>query len=426
MKIKIRMKYFVKTIFHLALMWSLFILNAQASTFLLSGLADPDGVVVPGTSVFAKNNKDTLIFSGTGAIDRLNIYRATMSSITSGTPDTSFYRAFIPKDVVNAVYPGQKHNYCYVFSPDFSLESDNSIKIYFTAVFKEVNPSNLDEDCGDIDIDVRVPAIFETTMSCTNSSQCTQPSMFSPPNYVNFSHVSVFSPSPYNYTMTSQYMRIDPAIFVDGSNTWFSYTWWDGAGNQISTLNTSSNVLYHHSRINGLYDEHINESPEIFKRGSYYYLLFSQNHYHSNYQISYKKGLSLLDLSTVEEKSNAVPISATSNNELRDCRLTFNSWETKSATNPKPAAHEIDTNGYNAGHGGVFEYNGNYYLIYHYGAGRFVKRYDNTHSPLYSFYRSTYVDKLEFENNGNIKQIAAPFFVDNGNAHIDNHSWCYD
>lgn len=194
--------------------------------------------------------------------------------------------------------------------------------------------------------------------------------------------------------------RIDSERFTENGVTYWSYTWFTGSGNANTTVNMSTNSIIDNTFPNGTFnfnnpdlstgtDSGITEAPNIFKRGDFYYLVYSEHLYYSSYQVYYKKARSITDLKTT----------------LGTCRVTFNSWETKpTASSP----------GFNAGHGSVIKIGTNdYYFIYHIGHGEHDVSDGNP-----AVIRNTYVSKLVFVGD-EIKQIPAPPFVGNGD-HVGN------
>lgn len=347
------------------------------------GVADPDGIVV-GNDLF---------FAGTSSNeDSISIYRIPLSEIlqrgTSGANLSSYaphHYTYNPGDVVN-----NRHMYCGIAGPDLSLLPNGNILLAFSAHFKA--NTNVDDSC-DIVRSSSAITVFSTTITPPYASQ-----NFSGAHWTSYPHVGIQSTtSSSNSTMNRNYLRLDLPVFLDGNQSWASYTWLNGSGgNLISTFNLNQNTIINNTIPNYTFDEGITEAPAIFKRGSYYYLVYSQNFYNSKYQIYYKKATSVSGLNT------GAP----------SCRLTFNSWETR------PNNRE---SGYNAGHGSIVKINGEPYLIYHYGYGRRLNKDHGWYEPAV---RNTYIDKLKFYGSGNIKQIPAPSFVGGGN-HLGNLSGCY-
>ena len=93
------------------------------------------------------------------------------------------------------------------------------------------------------------------------------------------------------------------------------------------------------------------------------------------------------------------------NNTVR-CGIYYkraNSIEGLKNSSSYPLTFDASINApHSAGHGGVVEYNGQYYFIYQIRDQRNPDGRDS---------RSTYIDKLTFDQSGNIMQLSAPRFV---------------
>lgn len=131
--------------------------------------------------------------------------------------------------------------------------------------------------------------------------------------------------------------------------------------------------------------DHIAEGGELFKRGSYYYCIYSIGHWLGGYNMYYKKATSVAGLAlqtTAQCIAHTVPTAGVWNNLVGDYGYTKNSGA--------PCVLQDGTT---------------YNLIFHVGvpiSGTYM--YANTPNTS----RATYVVALEFYTNGNIKMITLP------------------
>lgn len=347
-----------------------FLPSASATGLLMNNLGDPDALVLGNQIVFSGTYKEeSLDFHIVSKSD----FVAAANSGATPTILSSLVDSYSPRDIVSSRYPGHLHRYCNIWAPDLHNDGVN-ITLTFSAIFKP----NTSESCSTIRSQGYEHAIFIATWEPQHGS-FSPPLWFSSPN--NYVIGTNEPPNPANFN--SRVPRIDSERFTENGVTYASYTWFTGAGNANSTVNLSNNSIINNTYPNATYDENITEAPNIFKRNGTYYLVYSENNTNSKYQMYYKKASSIEGLNT----------SASS------CRLTFNSWETRPNSS---------STGFNAGHGSVIQVDADYYLIYHMGHG--------------SFYRDTYVSKLEFVGS-KIKQIPAPPFV-GGGTHVGNLPGC--
>ncbi|TAL65216.1 MAG: hypothetical protein EPN88_09855, partial [Bacteroidetes bacterium] len=357
----------------------LFATNAYATVLLKHNMADPGAFVTGGTLYFAGTSDHT---------EKIEIYAVPTSDVIyyvnlSNTYPLNQYSLepvvpsyiYDPRQVVINMY-GSHHKYCNVTAPDFAYLLNGTIKLTFTAVFK----ANTDESCNIVESQYG-PAILQAEVNLNTGVGAplwiTYNTVWDR-THQRYETVSGTQALPGSSNFNHDNIRIDSSIFADTSTgkEWFSYVWFTGQGNAISTVQTAgANLfLFDNTFPNFIYDEGIREAPEIFKRNGWYYFVYSENWFNSKYQAYYKKATSV---------ENLTDSSSTT------CRLTFNSWETRPNNT---------SSGYNAGKGSVVQIGSDYYLIYHIGHG----------NPLI---RDTYIDKLRFDAYGNIYQIPIPAFI---------------
>ncbi len=358
--------------------------NSIATTLLKGGMATPHGLVIG----------DNLFFSGTTDSESISIYWVPVNKVLQYEPSESeqlsksvrLHHKYNPRNEILKRF-GNKHRYCGIAGPDLSMLPNGDILMAFSALFKA---DAGDSKCLEIDFSNIEITVFNVTITPPYQSN-----NFGPPIWPSYPHVGIQgSTSKDPSTWNRDSIRLDLPVFQDGIDAWASYTWFGGpkgscAGtNYTSTFHLSKNIVINNTVPDCTNDEGVTEAPAIFKRGPWYYFIYSKNWYNSKYQMYYKKASSVQGLNT---SAASYP-------------LTFNSCETR----PSNSSQDI---GYNAGHGNVVSTNGQYYLLYEYSHGNVFNSINGLYEP---DNRDSYIDKLSFDQNGFINQIPAPSFVGGG------------
>lgn len=95
-------------------------------------------------------------------------------------------------------------------------------------------------------------------------------------------------------------VRIDPHMFQDGANTYLFYVYMLNYNNITYAPFTSAGlgapVELNLPQLSSF--SYVIEAPTVFKRGSYYYLMYSQDSYNQQYHIRYRKATTLAGLSS--------------------------------------------------------------------------------------------------------------------------------
>lgn len=213
-----------------------------------------------------------------------------------------------------------------------------------------------------------------------------------------------------NFATESKRMRIDANVFfddLDGNLTWNDDMWIDytffpaysdcpsnwnslarwknsgsGAPSSFSVIGTAGGGCKATGNAYAGGEDNILEGSEIFKRGSYYYLIYSHGDWKANYRMRYCKATTVAGLVA---------------NPSVDAALTSCTWGTLGGVYGVTKSN---------GHGGVFSYNGNYYIIYGHGTPL------NPALPMlpanFNIKRTAYISPLYFASNGNIMAIDTP------------------
>ncbi len=153
-------------------------------------------------------------------------------------------------------------------------------------------------------------------------------------------------------------------------------TWqWKGNGAQAAAINL----------VDPKYTWGCVEGGIIFKRGSYYYLVYSTEWYNAGYNIKYKKAMSVESLASATEQSllNAYPENGTVG------YLGEKYWSK------------------NVGNADVLEHNGKYYIVYHVATPTDDDKMYHSEPPE-NIFRRLYIDELNFGSNGNINTLNLP------------------
>ena len=343
------------------------------SRLLMPNMADPDAIILG----------DYFYLVGTSDAEAITIFRATIKSVKTALKhkkplSTLFkqYKTYTPRhSVINLFGESHAHRYCEIWAPDLALVK-GEIWLTFSAQFHPLTHLS----CQHIVQQAKEMAPSKAIFIAKN---------FGPPLFLNLPHFGLYSSFLPMTAFTHKVMRIDSNVFVDQQqHIWLSYTWFTGKGSANSSINLNTGKKVHHTLPNYRYDEGITEAPSFFYRQGFYYLVYSENYYHSKYQLYYKKAKSI----------NKIKLKTPS------CRLSFNSWHTSPSNNHY---------GYNAGHGTVINLDNEFYLVHHIGKG--YKQ---------NLTRDTYISKLKFYTNGNIQQIKPPDFIQKKNL-LRNLPHCY-
>ncbi|SLM32078.1 exported hypothetical protein [Desulfamplus magnetovallimortis] len=181
-------------------------------------------------------------------------------------------------------------------------------------------------------------------------------------------------------------MRIDSHLFNDNGTKWLFYTYfhegnkiagfkWEGPGSQTVPIDFVSSASASYSvNANG---DNIMEAPTVFKRGSYYYLIWSEGSYLGAYHMRYRMATSVQGLANSSTYILAYPKSV--------------AWD---STNQQYTASA------NIGHCSTIEVDGNIWMFYHIGRPNSGSKIMEKPTP--NIYRYCYVTKLNFHSNGKI------------------------
>lgn len=243
---KMKMKKLLLTFFVI----SLSISNTIAAVRLVDGMADPDGIILGDSLYFAGSG----ITSETGDVKSIKIYKVTIDQLGNAlASNTGRYEEssllnptvvaeFNPSEYVKNKF-GVTHTYCFVFGPGLTKLPDQTFLLTFSASFK----ANVNASCNaQLDREV-MPVMFQTKIneSCLVNGPCTEIQTFSDPQFVSYNEErdinqnnGVYS-NP-NGAFSHNYLRIDHSTFIEGQNIWLTYTWFDGVGNNISTVKVNS------------------------------------------------------------------------------------------------------------------------------------------------------------------------------------------
>lgn len=347
--------------------------------------ADVQGIVVGSTLYFT--GTDCSVGNG----DSIPIMTVPMSSVTGGNSD-------ITGDVsVNSRYNPNNHvsgtaHFQFAASAEFFVEPGGSIGTLFAGWYRpdENSPYNY--------------GIFYTQNQWTN-----YPWYAINPGQTTWPYTYIGGSSN-NFTTESKRMRIDANVFfddADGNLTWDDDMWIDytffpqasdcpsnwnslarwknsgsGAPSSFAVIGTATGGCKAAGTAYAGGEDNILEGSEIFKRGSYYYMIYSHGDWKANYRLRYCKSSTVQGLVA---------------NPSVDPALTSCTWGTVGGLFGVLK---------NNGHGGVFSYNGNYYIIYGHGTPA------DTGAPMLpamlNIKRSAYISPLYFTANGNIMAIDTP------------------
>jgi glycosyl hydrolase family 43 len=234
-------------------------------TLLVAGLADPD---------MLREHDDLFYLVGTGSSVDVPIYEST---------DLVVFDERAPYDP-SALDP--EHDYCFIWAPDLAKDGDGHV-LHFSAQ-RVAKGAACPADGQDVttfvanapagDLDFGAAALFDGGAGLPKSrveAGCAPEGC-------------------------SQTVRIDSAVYDDGTSRWFAFVWFSG-GNNIATFregDPSSLIIAAGPAAFGLarFEESINEGPDYFARGGKQYLFFSAGFYDSQYAMYYVMGDAVADL----------------------------------------------------------------------------------------------------------------------------------
>ena len=281
---------------------------------LVAGMADPDALVVG----------DALYFSGTWDGRVLPIHRLDAAG------QLSLLLTLDP----SAVDP--QFDYCDVWAPDLARYQDRFF-VLFAA--KRVQRGTACPAPG------QDQSIFYTTLSEDGS-------VFAAPQPFDFGPGAPRSRESGGCPLEGcdKAMRIDVSAFSDQGRTWLSYTYFGGGNHNATFALDAPTRIVHNTTADTADEANITEAPEIFRRGSQYYFLYSAQPFDRAYRMMVLMGSGVEALTEAQASKVALTHPASSNEgQLYECE----------------------------GHGSIFAWGARHYAIYHQGvfaAGRLQKR----------------------------------------------------
>ena len=330
--------------------------------FLVQDLPDPD----------AYNDRETGVIYLTGSgRTHIPIYRSK---------DGATFKRF-RKISPSKIDPN--FEYCSIWASDLTKRADGSFFLSFTAD--------------------RSPEGVKCKGSKYQDTPGTVYYMVASDDRLKFDFVTLFDPNGTNMPRSKdgagcylrqsvdsceQTIRIDSNLFTDpdtGQEHMFYVWFWKG--NNISSFPIANPTrVVRHVLASDPYEEKIVEAPDVFKRGQYYYLVYSRGSYKHNYGISYLYGTDLDDLVKGKSKSYRL-LDPVTKPGTAVCDFGEKNY-TKSAVQE------------NSGHSSTIEIDGEFYIYYH--KGRFTYGANGCHKL---DVRDAYRSKLHFLPNGEIEQL---------------------
>ncbi len=267
---------------------------------------------------------------------------------------------------INPSRVDREYNYCNIWAPDISAE-DGIYKVFFSASrYKKGKKCNGTKDV--------------TTFYFETSDLKRDPRRI---NLVRIGSVRSHTSPGCISGDCQRTVRIDAESFTDpvSLKKYFFYTWFS-RGNHISSVSQSDLSLIHHTYPSQQSDELITEAPDVFKRGKYYYLIFSAGFFSNNYSLRYMYSDKIENL---RKGKSAV-------HTLRLPHSIKSTGKTCDGFNGKKI---IDA----GGHSSTVRVHDKFYIYYH----RNQYKYPNGCHKLDR--RHTYRSKLDFMDDGRIRPL---------------------
>jgi hypothetical protein len=289
-----------------------------------------------------------------------------VSGTTNGR-DVLIYKSkdlnsFVYHNIYNPSGADTNYDYCHLWDPDFSLDSNGLINITFTAI-RIANGGNCEE------------AQLINPNSNQTVYQARQDSVgvwaFSAPMELHYSVNGVDYGTKTNTPTGEPAFKLGPTI---RENRIF-YNWFDGVGNSISSVGLSiPHDKITHS-VGGQYPEKIHEGGFYFQRNGFSYLGITRYDFRAQYTQSYMY-------------SNAGAGSLVNNNNTNILDIANPIQSAGCAIGDQSCIYE------NAGNSDITTRNGQYYVVYH---KMFPKTDPNN--------RHIYITPIYFKENGEIVSI---------------------
>ncbi len=321
--------------------------HAEAmSTKVLDNLADPD--------VYYHQGSGEYFLTGT---------RGRVVPIYKSRDGLSFslFKTINPSNL------DSQFNYCYVWAPDIHKRSNGRFRVTFSA-----SRYSKGKNCSGIH-DVTTYYIDFPNKNFDNPSTV---------RLFKLGAAESFAARGCRSVGCERTVRIDADQFYDPveREEHFFYTWFQ-AGNNISSVSYSTpNWVTQRARPSVNSDESINEAPDVFKRGEYYYMLFSNGHFQNSYGLRYYMSQSTDDLGRGRRLI------------LRQPHLVSNS--SRCAGYSGKSVREA------GGHSSTIRVGDRYYIYYH--INRY--RYDSKGCHLLTG-RDTWRSPIDFMPNGTIRPL---------------------